>query len=169
MAAPAEVSHPVGARLELEAGPVAHGGHVVARTDEGQVVFVRHALPGERVVVEVTETPSKKGGSFLRADAVEVLTPSPHRVAPPCPYAGPGRCGGCDFQHVDLAEQRRLKAAVVEEQLRRLAGIERQVEVELVRADPALALPDAATSTWATAAAACASTARRRWWRSTTA
>ena len=132
MAARAEVSHPVGARLELEAGPVAHGGHVVARTQEGQVVFVRHALPGERVVVEVTETPTKKGGRFLRADAVEVLTPSPHRVVPPCPYAGPGRCGGCDFQHVDPAEQRRLKASVVEEQLRRLAGIERQVEVEEV-------------------------------------
>jgi tRNA/tmRNA/rRNA uracil-C5-methylase (TrmA/RlmC/RlmD family) len=126
------MSHPVGARLELQAGSVAHGGHVVARTEEGQVVFVRHALPGERVVVEVTETPSKKGGRFLRADAVEVLVPSPHRVPAPCPYAGPGLCGGCDFQHVDLAEQRRLKAAVVEEQLHRLAGIDREVLVEEV-------------------------------------
>jgi tRNA/tmRNA/rRNA uracil-C5-methylase (TrmA/RlmC/RlmD family) len=132
VAARAEVSHPVEARLELETGSVAHGGHVVARTQEGQVVFVRHALPGERVLVEVTETPSKKGGRFLRGDAVEVLVPSPHRVDPPCPYAGPGLCGGCDFQHVDLAEQRRLKATVVEEQLRRLAGIEREVTVEEV-------------------------------------
>ncbi|MBV9830303.1 MAG: class I SAM-dependent RNA methyltransferase, partial [Marmoricola sp.] len=121
-----------GSRAELRVGPVAHGGHVVARTPEGQVVFVRHALPGERVVVSVTEPPSGHGGRFLRADAVEVLEPSPHRMAAPCPYAGPGRCGGCDFQHVTLEEQRRLKAAVVREQLQRLAGIERDVVVEEV-------------------------------------
>ena len=117
--------------LELDVGPVAHGGHMVARTAEGQVVFVRHALPGERVLAEVTE-PAPPGARFLRADAVEVLTASPERVAPPCPYAGPGRCGGCDFQHVTLEEQRRLKAVVVQEQLHRLAGIEREVVVEPV-------------------------------------
>jgi tRNA/tmRNA/rRNA uracil-C5-methylase (TrmA/RlmC/RlmD family) len=123
---------PVGRRFELEIGPVAHGGHFVAR-HEGQVVFVRHALPGETVTVEITETaPSGRGGRFLRGDAVEVHTPSPERVSPPCPYAGPGACGGCDFQHVTLDEQRRLKAAVVEEQLSRLAGIERDVTVEAV-------------------------------------
>jgi len=54
------------------------------------VVFVRHALPGERVRVVVTQ----ESKSFLRADAVEVLTASPDRVEPPCPYARPGRCGG---------------------------------------------------------------------------
>ena len=117
-------SEPVGAALvgelvELEIGPVAHGGHCVARLD-GQVVFVRHAVPGERVRAVVTE--GRAGRSFLRADAVEVLQASPHRVRPPCPYAG--SCGGCDFQHVDLLEQRRLKAAVVAEQLRRLARLE---------------------------------------------
>jgi tRNA/tmRNA/rRNA uracil-C5-methylase (TrmA/RlmC/RlmD family) len=53
-------------------------------------------------------------------------------VEPPCPYAGPGRCGGCDFQHVTLEEQRRLKAAVVSEQLQRLAGLDREVVVEAV-------------------------------------
>jgi tRNA/tmRNA/rRNA uracil-C5-methylase (TrmA/RlmC/RlmD family) len=120
-----------GARLELRIGPVAHGGHMVARTPEGQVVFVRHALPDELVVVEITEEPTG-GGRFLRGDAVEVLEPSAHRVSAPCPYAGPGACGGCDFQHVDLAEQRLLKGAVVSEQLARLAGIEREVVVEEV-------------------------------------
>ncbi len=114
-------------RLELEVGPVAHGGHFVAR-HEGQVVFVRHALPGERVTVEVTED----DGRFLRADAIEVHVASDERVEAPCPYAGPGACGGCDFQHVTLAEQRRLKAAVVREQLSRLAGLEREVTVEEV-------------------------------------
>ena len=82
----------------VEVGPVAHGGHCVAR-HEGRVVFVRHALPGERVRVAVTEDDAA-AGSCAR-DAVEVLEASPDRVEPPCPYAGPGRCGGCDFQHVD--------------------------------------------------------------------
>lgn len=106
-----------GARLHLHIGPVAHGGICVARND-GQVVFVRGALPGEEVVVQVTEAPGH--GRFLRADTVEVLRASPHRVSPPCPYAGD--CGGCDWQYVALDEQRRLKAAVVREQLTRLGG-----------------------------------------------
>jgi len=94
------------------------------------VVFVRHALPGERVVVEITE--GTEGDRFWRGDAVEVLAPSPDRVAPPCPYAGPGMCGGCDFQHVSLSAQRGLKAEVVREQLRRLAGLDVDVVVEAV-------------------------------------
>jgi len=100
-------------------GPVAHGGHCVAR-HEGRVLFVRHALPGERVVARVTEDGS---GSYCRADAVRVLSASPDRVAPPCPHAGPGRCGGCDWQHATGAAQRAGKAAVVREQLARLAGL----------------------------------------------
>jgi tRNA/tmRNA/rRNA uracil-C5-methylase (TrmA/RlmC/RlmD family) len=109
----------VGQRFEVEVGPVAHGGHCVAR-HEGRVVFVRHALPGERVVVEVTED---RQPGYCRADAVEVLEASAHRVERPCPYSGPGRCGGCDWQHVAPGEQRRLKADVVREQLARLAGL----------------------------------------------
>jgi tRNA/tmRNA/rRNA uracil-C5-methylase (TrmA/RlmC/RlmD family) len=105
--------------LDLVVGPVAHGGHCVARQPDGPVVFVRHALPGERVRAVVTER--RRG--YLRADAVEVLSASPDRVAPPCPYAGPGRCGGCDFQHVAPPAQRELKAAVVRELLARLGGV----------------------------------------------
>jgi tRNA/tmRNA/rRNA uracil-C5-methylase (TrmA/RlmC/RlmD family) len=116
----------VGRRFEVEVGAVAHGGHCVARV-EGRVVFVRHALPGERVVVEVTED---RGGSFCRADAVSVLTASAGRVSPPCPLAVPGGCGGCDWQHASGAEQLALKGSVVSEQLRRLAGLEVPVEVE---------------------------------------
>jgi tRNA/tmRNA/rRNA uracil-C5-methylase (TrmA/RlmC/RlmD family) len=122
----------VGERYDVRPDRVAHGGFVVAR-HEGVVVFVRHALPGERVVVEVTE--GQEGDRFLRADAVEVLEPSPHRVTPPCPFARPGLCGGCDFQHVSLPFQRELKAAVVGEQLRRLAGLELDVPVEPVPGD----------------------------------
>ncbi|MBK1788747.1 class I SAM-dependent RNA methyltransferase [Prauserella cavernicola] len=115
-----------GRTLELEVGAVAHGGHCVSRV-EGRVVFVRHALPGELVVAEVTED---KGKGFCRADAVRVLRPSPDRVDAPCPASGPGGCGGCDWQHASPAVQRELKAAVVAEQLSRLAGLEWPVEVE---------------------------------------
>ena len=112
----------------VDVGPVAHGGHCVARLD-GQVVFVRHTLPGERVRIRITER-SKR---FLRADAVEVLDPAPDRVAAPCPYAGD--CGGCDFQHVSPAGQRRLLTSVVREQLDRLAGLTWDGEVEAVAPD----------------------------------
>ncbi len=104
----------------------------MARADDGRVVFVRHSLPGERVVAEVTSETT----SFLRADAVEVLEPSVDRVVPPCPLAGPGRCGGCDWQHVALPAQRRLKESLVTEQLRRLSGLDRAVSVEEVPGAP---------------------------------
>ena len=125
-------SEGTGGSLELEVGPVAAGGSCVARAPDGRVVFVRHSLPGERVRAVVTSTTT----SFLRADAVEVLTASPDRVEPPCPYAGPGRCGGCDWQHVALPVQRELKAALVAEQLHRLAGVDLQVEVEQAPGTP---------------------------------
>src|SRR2546429_7745587 len=91
--------------LELEVGPVAHGGHCVARAPDGRVVFVRHALPGERVLAEVTEERS----GFLRADAVSVLVAAPERVPAPCPYAG--TCGGGGFSHGAPAAPRGPEAA----------------------------------------------------------
>jgi tRNA/tmRNA/rRNA uracil-C5-methylase (TrmA/RlmC/RlmD family) len=120
-----------GELIELEVGQVAAGGACVARAPDGRVVFVRHALPGERVRAVVTATTT----SYLRANAVEVLDASPDRVEEPCEYAKPGRCGGCDWQHVALPRQRLLKAALVEEQLRRLAGLELPVIVEAVPGD----------------------------------
>ena len=122
----------VGDVVEVEVGPVAHGGFCIARY-EGRVVFLRHALPGERVRAVVTE--AKEGQRFVRADAVEVLVASDHRVQPPCRFAGPGLCGGCDFQHVELGHQRELKAAVVREQFSRLAHLDVDVVVEPVPGD----------------------------------
>jgi len=124
----------------VDVGPVAHGGHCVARlplegppgSGGGRVLFVRHALPGEQVMVRVTDDSHDR---FWRGDAVEVLEPSPDRVPVRCPVAGPGLCGGCDFQHVDLAAQRRLKTAVVAEHLLRLAGIDWDGEVVGVETD----------------------------------
>lgn len=119
--APASDRSLIGHEYEVEVGPVAHGGHCVARTEEGQVLFVRHTLPGERVVARVTE--GEQGARFLRADAVRILEPAKDRVESPCPFSGPGHCGGCDWQHVAPGAQRRLKASVIAEQLERLAGL----------------------------------------------
>lgn len=111
--------------LELDVGAVAPGGACVARAADGRVVFIRHTLPGERVRARVTE----QRAHYLRADAVEILRAAPERVPTPCRYAGPGACGGCDWQHVDLAAQRRGKAAVIAEQFHRLAGLAVSPEV----------------------------------------
>ncbi|MFW0769326.1 class I SAM-dependent RNA methyltransferase [Arthrobacter koreensis] len=121
--------------LELTIGPAAHGGHFVAR-HEGRVVFVRHGLPGERVRARLTDAGEK--AKFWRADVVEVLEPAPARVphfwapADALKAGSRGRLpvGGAEFGHIGLAEQRRLKAGIFAEQLRRLAGIEREVTVE---------------------------------------
>jgi tRNA/tmRNA/rRNA uracil-C5-methylase (TrmA/RlmC/RlmD family) len=129
---PATSDLAVGDLVDLEVGPVAHGGFCVAR-HEGRVVFVRHCLPGEQIRARVTE--AREGQRFVRADCVEVRTPSPHRVPAPCPYAGPGLCGGCDFQHAELSYQRDLLATVVREQFARLAGMEIDVVVEPVPGD----------------------------------
>lgn len=73
--------------VELEVGPVAHGGHCVARLD-GRVIFVRHALPGERVLARITD--DGEDAKFWRADAVEILDASEDRVPAAWPAAGPG-------------------------------------------------------------------------------
>lgn len=107
----------VGDRIELDITSMAHGGESVGRL-EGRVVFVRDALPGERVLAEITSVPSH--GRFMRARAIDIVAASPDRVIPPCSYAD--RCGGCDWQHVSLPAQRRIKANVVAEQLTRIGG-----------------------------------------------
>ena len=103
--------------------PATGGG--VGRLEGGRGVFVRHSLPGELVLVDVTETTT----SFARGDAVEVLESSPERVRPPCPYAHPGGCGGCDLQHASFAAQSAWKMAIVSEHLKRIGGIEHDVNV----------------------------------------
>jgi tRNA/tmRNA/rRNA uracil-C5-methylase (TrmA/RlmC/RlmD family) len=150
----------VGDRHTVTVGPIAHGGHCVARApvDDGtRVVFVRHALPGERVVVELTE--GTEGDWFWRGDAVEVLEASADRVEAPCALAGPGLCGGCDLQHVALPAQRGLKGDVVREQLVRLGRLDpaHPLLADLVVEEPPADDPDLAGGlrwrsrvTWAT-------------------
>ncbi len=114
----------IGDKVEIDIERIAHGGHFVGRFD-GQVVFVRHTAPGERVVVEITEL--GKGGRMAYGDCVEVLQATEFRVQPPCQMAG--ICGGCDFQHIELAHQRDLKLQVLREQLVRLGKMSETSDV----------------------------------------
>ena len=106
---------------------VAHGGHFIAR-HEGAVIFVRHAIPGESCTIQITST----GSSFNRADVVSVEKPSEFRVQAPCSFANRNGCGGCDFQHISVDHQRKLKSDVIAEQFSRIAKMELRVDVEEV-------------------------------------
>jgi tRNA/tmRNA/rRNA uracil-C5-methylase (TrmA/RlmC/RlmD family) len=137
--------------LDVIVGEPVHGGWCVARPGVpeaaarpgghgspgqaglGPVLFIRHALPGERVKAVITQTTAK----FARADAVEIIQAAPGRVSAPCPYARPGGCGGCDWQHASLPAQREIKAQVISQQLRRMAGLEWAVTVEALPGDAA--------------------------------
>ena len=116
-----------GDRIEVSIEKVAHGGHFIAR-HQGAVIFVRHAIPGEQCIVEITST----GSSFNRGDVVLVSSASEFRVEPPCKFSHRNGCGGCDFQHINLAFQRELKSRVITEQFSRLAKMEIVVQVEEV-------------------------------------
>jgi tRNA/tmRNA/rRNA uracil-C5-methylase (TrmA/RlmC/RlmD family) len=120
-----------GQLIEVTTVDVAHGGWCVARPDDGPVVFVRHALPGETVRAKITDVTSR----LARAEAIEILEASPDRVEAPCPHARPGGCGGCDWQHATPPAQRALKATVLRQQLRRLAGLDREITVEPLPGD----------------------------------
>lgn len=115
----------VGDEFEVDVGAVAHGGHCVGRIGD-VVAFIRHALPGERVRIRVTDVRSR----FVRADAIDVLQPHPDRRSPLCGVAGV--CGGCDFQHAGEGLQRELKFNVMHEALVRHGRLPAQRVDELL-------------------------------------
>lgn len=104
-------------KISLQIEKLIPGGDGLAR-HEGRVVFVPGVLPGENVTVEIVE--AKK--DFARARLVSVEVSSPDRVTPPCKLAG--RCGGCDWLHIDPAAQARFKLDLVRDSLRRMAGFD---------------------------------------------
>lgn len=101
----------------MTVGAPANGGSCVARHD-GRVVFVRYALPGERVRVRVTAD----RGTYWHAETIEVIEPSADRIASLCPIAGVDGAGCCDLAFVEPAAGRALKAEVVSNQLARLGN-----------------------------------------------
>ena len=103
----------------MEITTVVAGGDGLGRDADGRVTFVAGALPARPCRVDLHQ--QKK--DFARGTVLEVVAASPDRVAPPCPFVAAG-CGGCDWQHVAPAAQRRLKAAIVADALRRQAKVE---------------------------------------------
>lgn len=133
-----------GAEIDLDITNVAHGGVFVGR-HEGRVIFAPDTIPGERVRVRLTETGK---ASFWRAETVEVLDESPHRLPHIWPdadisVAPEQRPGGADFGHIDLAHQRELKQFVLTDSLQRMAGLE-DVELSIEPAGVQAAGADAA-------------------------
>lgn len=109
--------------LEVVISDVAAGGDGIGHAGDGRVVLVRGAIPGDTVQVAITEDRPR----MLRGTAASVLMASDDRIAPPCPHVAAG-CGGCGWQHVDRAAQRRLKVRIAEESLRRIGRIDGTVE-----------------------------------------
>ncbi|MEZ4522575.1 MAG: 23S rRNA (uracil(1939)-C(5))-methyltransferase RlmD [Thermomicrobiales bacterium] len=103
--------------IQLTLDDMAFEGAALGRFD-GQVIFADYGIPEEEVIVRIEST----NRHFLEGQVVDVLTPSPSRVEPPCPYFG--RCGGCQWQHIEYGEQLRLKRHVMHDQLRRIGKIE---------------------------------------------
>ena len=109
---------------------MAHGGEGLARHN-GKVVFVPYVLPGEEVLVELTEERAK----YSRARPVEITAPSPDRVDPRCQHFG--TCGGCHWQHIAYERQTTLREEVLQSQLQRIAHLpDMPLEPTLVASDP---------------------------------
>lgn len=108
--------------MELRVDSAADAGQTVGRLD-GRAVFVTGALPGEVVLAEVVQEKAR----FAKARAIEIVEPSPHRVQPDCPWFG--ACGGCAWLHADPAEQVRIKAQVLRDQLQRIGAVDWPVQV----------------------------------------
>ena len=108
--------------LEVEVERILPGGMGLAHAG-GKTVFVSLAAPGDRVRVRI----DRKQGELLFASIVEILTPSPVRTEPPCPYFG--RCGGCDFQQLTYEAQLEAKAGIIRDCLHRIARLEDVPEI----------------------------------------
>lgn len=116
----------LGTEFELATERLGHGGVCVGRRD-GRVVFVRHALPGERLRVRVSED---RGKGFVRAEITEIVEASDHRIDAACPAGSRGGGAGCcDLSHTTGSHGRELKAEVLAELLSRMGGVQWAGEV----------------------------------------
>ena len=108
--------------LEVEIERILPGGLGLAHAS-GKTVFVALAAPGDRVRVRV----EREQGNVLFASIEEIITPSPVRIEPPCPYFG--RCGGCDFQQLTYEAQLAAKSEMIRDCLHRIARLENVPEI----------------------------------------
>lgn len=104
--------------IELTLDNAAYGGDTVGRLPDGRVVFVPFSIPGETVRIRIISDKKK----FARAELLEVLVSSPHRVTPRCQHFGV--CGGCHYQHIAYEQQLVIKRKILQDQLQRIGGLE---------------------------------------------
>ena len=114
-------------QLDVRPERLVAGGDALARDDDGRVVFVHGALPGELVSVEVVS--AKK--DFAKGTVVDVLEPSADRVPPRCAHRRAG-CGGCGWMHIDPSAQFDAKVDIVRESLRRIGRLDDAVVDSIV-------------------------------------
>ena len=133
-------------RVELTIEKLVYGGEGLARlasetavtqppsavdvAGRAKTVFVPYVLPGEQVEATIVEERS----GFARATLERVLTPSPLRLVPPCPYFE--KCGGCHYQHMSYDEQLRFKTEILRETLRRTAKLDLAIEIQTHSSPP---------------------------------
>lgn len=103
--------------VELDIESLAYGGDAIAHMPDGRVAFVRGGCPGDRVEVEIVAEHPRR----VEAAVTRVVTASPDRVEPPCPYFG--TCGGCQWQHVAYSAQLTAKRQAVVDALTRIGGV----------------------------------------------
>ncbi len=116
--------------FELELIAMAHGGSALGRHGK-QTVFVPYTIPGERIEAHITED----RGRIAFAEGTRLIEASADRVFPVCKHFGPGKCGRCQWQHIDYAAQLLLKQDVLADQLARIGGFE-DVDVQPVIPSP---------------------------------
>ena len=115
--------------LEVEVEKLIAGGDGLGRF-EGIPIFIPRSAPGDRLRIRLVE----RRPDYGRAEIVEILEPGPGRREPPCPFFG--SCGGCDLQHLEDDLQVELKAAAVEETLRRLGALGDDLPIRTVAGQP---------------------------------
>lgn len=100
--------------LTIQVTAMAHGGAALGRDENGRVIFVPYAIPGETVRVRASRDKER----YAHAELIQILEPSPHRVRPRCSHFG--NCGGCHFQQIAYPAQLTFKTQVVRDQLNRV-------------------------------------------------
>ncbi len=107
-----------GETVNLDISDMAHGGSGMS-LHRGKPVFVPYTLPGESITAEI----SGQRGKVLFARGQQLIAASRDRVEPRCPHFGPGRCWGCQWQHIDYSAQLPLKQDVLADQLSRVGKL----------------------------------------------
>ena len=115
--------------MEFTIEKLVYGGDGLARVD-GRVALTPFVLPGETIRAEAKPS----NGGVLRGKLLDVISPSPARAQPPCPYFM--RCGGCQYQHIDYAEQLAQKRAILRESIERIGKICFNSDIAVIASEP---------------------------------